>query len=206
MNERPQLFENPMMMQTALEVISHELIKEAPQCKIIVKAIRFMGDGVNSKTLPGIDPEGNMLLITHLFFSYAYQENHSMLPCQGELERAGLERIERFTGYRDLETRQALTKLSRYYFPNEEYDFNYRREYISGFLGMSKGVQDNFSTTLKFQNTRAAVTISYRYPHRSGQFLHSWSQFTNPAQNERVGTSQDVIRRYNDLARPYLGE
>jgi hypothetical protein len=43
MNERPQLFENPMMMQTALEVISHELIKEAPQCKIIVKAIRFYG-------------------------------------------------------------------------------------------------------------------------------------------------------------------
>lgn len=206
MNGRPQLFENPMMMQTALEVISHELIKEAPACKIIVKAIRFMGDGVNGKTLPGIDPEGNLLLITHMFFSYAYQENHAMLPCQRELEMAGIERIGLDTGYHDLETRQALTKLARYYFRNEDYDFDYRREYISGFFGMSKGVQDNFSKTLRLQNTPVAVTISYRYPHRPGQFLHSWSEFANPAQQERVGTSQDVIRRYNDLARPYLGE
>jgi hypothetical protein len=212
MNARPQLFENPIMMQTALEVISHEFIKgdpgddfkgPVPNCPLIVKAIRFMGDGVG-KSSPGIDAEGNMLLIMQMFYSYNKNETMFMLPCQREMDMVGGERgVE---GYNDLETRRALEKLAGNYTRTGEFEFDYSREYITGFFGSNQGKQVNLSTNVILGNIPARIAINYRYPAKSGQFLFSWAQFENPAQNKRVGTSLDVIRRYNDLARPYAGE
>ncbi|MNL13626.1 hypothetical protein D3C87_1345380 [compost metagenome] len=214
MTARPQLFENPIMMQTALEVISHEFAKgdpgddfkgPVPNCPLVAKAIRFMGDGVG-RTPPGVDHEGNMLLIMQMFYSYNLNETLFMLPCQREIDMAGGERLQGQIGYRDLETREALVKLVRYYSRNGEFEFDYSREYITGLFGNSKGKQVNYSTNVTLGSSQARITISQRHPRKSDQFLYSWAQFENPTQNKRVGTSLDVIRRYSELATPYLGQ
>lgn len=212
MNARPQLFENPVMMQTALEVISREFSKgdhgdnytgPTANCPLVVKAIRLMGDGVG-KSLPGMDPEGNMLVLMQMYYGYNVNENFFMLPCQRELEISGVE--GQVQGYRDLETRRALEKLVSFYSRTGEFQFDYSREYIKGLFGNSKGKQTNFSTNATLGNTSLRVTIVHRNVRNSEQFLLSCAQFDNLAQSKRVGTSLDVIRRYTELARPYAGE
>jgi hypothetical protein len=88
-NGRPQIFDNPVIVQTGLEVLSQEIMKqEQAQCLTISNTLRFIASGVNQwggKGFPGLDYRRNQLVILHMFAAYADNQFPDILPCQSDI-------------------------------------------------------------------------------------------------------------------------
>ncbi|MFS4458784.1 hypothetical protein [Bdellovibrio sp. HCB2-146] len=145
---REQHFHNPVMFQTGLEIIAHELVKPADEmkCPLVFKTLRFLALGVDGlgKTTPGLDYRRNQLMLLHLYAAYVSNSEENALPCEDELNsyiranpslkntyRPGCELqpwditcLVTNGRYGDVESLIAAVKLARAFGSRDIYSFN----------------------------------------------------------------------------------
>lgn len=88
LDSRPQIFENPVIVQTGLEILSQEILKQQQaQCLTVTNTLRFIAGGVNQwgKGFPGLDYRRNQLVILHMFAAYTDNQFPNILPCQEDI-------------------------------------------------------------------------------------------------------------------------
>jgi len=85
LDSRQQVFDNPAIVQTGLEILSREILKnEEAQCPTIINTIRFISGGIKQRghQVPGLDYRRNQLLILHMLAAYSDDQYKNILPCQ----------------------------------------------------------------------------------------------------------------------------
>lgn len=189
---REQYFRNPVMFQTGLEIIAHELVKPADEmkCPLVFKTLRFLALGVDGlgKTTPGLDYRRNQLMILHLYSAYVSNSEESSLPCEDELNsyirtnpslkntyRPGCELqpwditcLVTNGRYGDVESRIAAVKLARAFGARDIYSFDGGGgSFRYGVLKMKSGIQGRYTAGTYFdspeQKNRRWAKIEFAY-------------------------------------------
>lgn len=202
-NRRQQFYKSPLMIQTGLEIVAHELLKpqEKIQCPVVATALRFVAlgvDGWGNKT-PGLDYINNQLMIVHLYAAMVERNHGNALPCEQEFSDLTIKNPSLKNQYRpgcgpnswdvrcqtekgkfwDTETLMAITKLARTYVKNDYSFSGGGGSSRSGFFGMSKGYYASYETSIYFdapekaQRRWATLVFEYERPRPRGALFDS---------------------------------
>ncbi|MFS4458783.1 hypothetical protein [Bdellovibrio sp. HCB2-146] len=191
-HRRQQFFKSPVIFQTGLEIIAHELLKpvEEMKCSTVVTTLRFIALGVdgNGQETPGLDYVRNQLMLMHLYIAYVENKEKNSLPCQQEILDYTIQNPSLKNQYRpgcnqnswdvschtdkgkfwDSETRLALMKIVRAYNDSDNFYFNGGGgRFRYGILGTGKGYSSSYETGTYLDaptvKNRRPVLMIYQY-------------------------------------------